>query len=220
MDSTHLQESGAQSVVEEIANTVTHGLGAVMAIGGTAYLAAWAVTYGDAPRVAAVAIYGATLCVLYLASTLYHGETAVPRKRILRHVDRSAVFAFIAGCYTPFSLVSLRGPFGWSLLGVIWSIAAIGIALELVLKARFLVWSTVFYLGMGWLALVAGWPLAHHMAAGGLALMVIGGLSYTIGVGFFWWTSLRFHHTIWHLFVLAGTACHFQAISHYVLPMP
>lgn len=220
MKSTHLQESGAQSVGEELANTVTHGLGAVLAIAGTTYLAGWAVVYGDAPRVAAVGVYGFTLCALYLASTLYHRETGVDRKRILRHIDRSAVFAFIAGCYTPFTLVSLRGPFGWSMLAVIWAIAAVGIALECTLKARFLVWSTAFYLGMGWLALLIGWPLAHEMAAGGLALMVVGGVSYTIGVGFFWWTRLPFHHTIWHLFVLAGTACHFGAISLYVLPMP
>lgn len=205
---------------EELANTVTHGVGAIASCVGIAYLGGWALAYGDGWRIASVGVYGVTLCGLYLASTLYHRESRDAPKATLRHIDRSAVFAFIAGSYTPFTLLPLRGPVGWTLLLAIWSLAAVGIALELTLKARFVVWSTVFYLTMGWLAVFAAGPMIRVMAEPGLWLMLIGGLSYTVGVIFFWWTRLPFHHAIWHLFVLAGTACHFGAISQYVLPMP
>ena len=209
-----------QTTREEIANSVTHGLGAAASVAGALYLGWWALSHGDAWRIAGVGVYGLTLVLLYCASTLYHAIPADRAKRMLRVVDRSAIFLFIAGCYTPFTLVPLRGAFGWTLFGVVWGLAAVGIVLEVVLRQRFVVWSTAFYLGMGWLAIVAAMPMIEVMEARGLLWMVAGGLSYSVGVVFFWWTRLPFHHAIWHLFVLGGSACHFQAISGYVLPMP
>jgi hemolysin III len=210
----------SQTLGEEIANAVTHGIGAALSIAGFLYLGAWALLYGDGWRIAGVAVYGVTLVALYLASTVYHAISAEQAKAWARTVDRSAIFVFIAGCYTPFTLIPLRGGFGWGLLATIWALAIVGVALEVVLKARFMVWSTVFYLAMGWLALVAAGPMIELMEPRGLLWMVAGGLSYSGGLVFFWWTRLPFHHAIWHLFVLGGSACHFQAISGYVLPMP
>jgi hemolysin III len=208
-----------QSTGEEIANSITHGIGAAFALFGAYRLAAWSVVHGDGWRIAGVGVYGTTLFVLYLVSTLYHSLFATRARRIFQHIDRSAIYVFIAGCYTPFALVPLRGPLGWALLGSIWTLAIVGVVLECVLRERFVVWSTALYLAMGWLALPIAITLAGSLGAWGFGWLVVGGLAYTVGVGFFWWTTLPFHHAIWHLFVAAGTVCHFQAISGYVLAM-
>lgn len=208
-----------QTTGEEIANSVTHGVGAAFALAGVAWLGYWALTHGDGWRIAGVGIYGTSLFLVYLASTLYHSLFATRARQVFQHIDRSAIYVFIAGCYTPFALVPLRGPLGYGLLATIWTLAVIGVVLECVLRQRFLVWSMALYLAMGWLALPIATTLASSLGAWGLVWLVGGGVSYTVGVGFFIWSTLRFHHAIWHVFVALGSLCHFQAISGYVLPM-
>jgi hemolysin III len=208
-----------QSLGEEVANGITHGVGAALAIAALVYLATWAALYGDAWRVVGVSIYGTTLVLVYLASTLYHSLPYRRAKDIFQVLDHAAIYAFIAGCYTPFALVNLRGPWGWSLLGVVWGMAIVGIVLDAVFRRRFEVIGLLLYLAMGWLMVVASGPMLDNVDLGGIAWLVGGGFAYSVGVVFFRWESLRFHHAIWHVFVLAGSLCHFQAISGYVLPM-
>ena len=152
---------------------------------------------------------------LYAASTLYH---ALPtRQARVQIVDHSAIFLLIAGTYTPFALVNLRGPWGWALFAVVWSLAALGIAAKAVFGTRWPALSTAFYLGMGWTVLVALKPLVEHVAPGGIAWLAAGGLAYTGGVAFYAWDRLRYGHAVWHVFVLAGSACHYVAVARYVV---
>jgi hemolysin III len=208
------------SVAEEIAHGVSHGIGALLAIGGLAALVAAALVRGDAWHVTSAAIYGATLVLLYTVSTLYHAIPQPRAKRILRVLDHSAIYLLIAGTYTPFALVSLRGPWGWSLLALVWTGAIAGIVFKSVALGRARILSVVLYLLLGWAAVFAAGPLARALGPGGLALLLAGGLFYTLGVGFFAWRRLRFHHFVWHLFVLAGSICHYFAVLLFVLPPP
>ena len=206
------------TVAEEIAHAVTHGLGLVLSVAGLVVLVTMASVYGDVRHVVGCAVFGATLVLLYTASTLYHGIGHGPAKLILRKFDHAAIFLLIAGSYTPFALVSLAGPTGLALLATVWGLAALGIALHLLLphRARFL--SVPLQLAMGWLAVVALEPLAHALHAEGMALLVAGGLAYTGGVVFYAWNWLPFNHAVWHLFVLAGSACHFSCVLGWVIP--
>src|SRR5678816_2111918 len=197
-----------QTLGEEIANGITHGIGAAMALVALLYMAIWVAMYGDGWRIAGALVYGSTLFGLYLASTLYHSMRSPWIKAHFRRLDRAAIYLFIAGCYTPFSLVNLRGDWGLPLFGAIWALAVLGVVLEWRLGARFLVASTGLYLLMGWLSVAVAAPMLARVEPAGLAWLLGGGLSYTVGVGFFWWTRLRFHHAIWHVFVLAGSLCH------------
>lgn len=203
---------------EEIANSVTHGLGLVLSIAGLAVLVVLAALRGTAWHIVSCAVYGATLVMLYAASTLYHGVRGPRVKRVLKILDHSAIYLLIAGTYTPFTLVTLRGAWGWSLFGVVWGLALVGILWKIWFVDHFAVVSTTVYLLMGWLAVIAAKPLLALVPAGGLALIVAGGLCYTAGVGFFAWRRLPYHHTVWHLFVMAGSACHFVAVLLYVIP--
>ena len=205
---------------EEVANSVTHGFGAVMGVLGVGYLLARGLASSDLWSRVGIVVYILTFIALYAASSVYHAVKPEGPKQWLRHVDRSAVFVFIAGCYTPFLLGPMRGHVAVLTLAFVWGLAGLGVALELRLKARFSVASTAFYLAMGWFALV-GLPVAWELLGShGLGWVIGGGVFYTVGVGFFWWTSLPFHHAIWHLFVLAGSACHFHVVAHYLLPAP
>ncbi len=206
------------SLGEEIAHSLTHGAGALLAIAGLAVLTAFASLRGNAWHIASVAIYGATLVLLFTCSTLYHAIPAPRAKAVLRHLDHAAIFLLIAGTYTPFALVSLRGPWGWSILGVIWTLALAGVLMQtrLIRRAKWL--NALLYVLMGWLVVVAIKPLAGAVAPGGLALLVAGGLCYTLGTLFYIWKRLRYHHAIWHVFVLAGSALHFFAVLCYVIP--
>ena len=203
---------------EEIANSITHGLGVVLAIAGLAVLVAYATLRGDVWHVVACSVFGATLIVNYTTSTLYHSIQIEPVKRVLRTLDHSAIFLLIAGTYTPFMLVNLRGPWGWSLFGVIWTLAVAGIVLRLLLHGRLHGLVVSLYVAMGWAIVVAVKPLLAHVAPGGLALLAAGGVAYTAGVGFYKWRRLPFHHAIWHGFVLLGSALHFFAVLFYVIP--
>ncbi|MFW6239936.1 MAG: PAQR family membrane homeostasis protein TrhA [Thermodesulfobacteriota bacterium] len=204
---------------EEIANSVTHGIGAGLAIAALGVLTAFASRFGDAWHVVSVSIYGATLILLYTASTLYHGIPLPRAKAVLRVLDHVAIFLLIAGTYTPFTLVNLRGPWGWTLFGLIWALAAFGIVFELTPLRRFQRVSLSLYLGMGWVVVVAVRPLWNAMAPGGLILLAAGGLCYTLGVIFYVWRRLPYHHAIWHLFVLGGSVCHFFTVLFYVIPL-
>lgn len=204
---------------EEIANSVIHGMGIVLGIAGLGVLTAFAALHGDAWHIVSCSIFGAALIVLYTTSTLYH-SIPIPRvKAVMRTLDHSAIFLLIAGTYTPFLLVNLRGPWGWSLFGIIWGLALLGIALRIA-RGRRSTWVAVtLYAGMGWAVVIAVKPMLNHVAAGGLLLLLLGGLAYTLGIAFYVWKRLPYHHAIWHLFVLAGSILHFFAILFYVIPL-
>jgi hemolysin III len=203
---------------EEIASALTHGLGAAASIAGLAVLATVAATRGDAWHVVSVSIFGATLVLLYTASTLYHGLPLGRAKAVFRVLDHSAIYLLIAGTYTPFALVSLRGPWGWSVLGVIWGCAVVGIVLRTAFGARWPVARVVLYVAMGWAGVVAIRPMVAAVPATGLILVALGGLAYTFGIVFYGWRRLPYHHAVWHLFVLAGSALHYFAVLLYVVP--
>jgi hemolysin III len=200
---------------EELANSVSHGLGLVLAIVAVPILVVSAVRVGKTSFLVGVSVYAASMVLLYLASTLYHSITHEGAKRVARVFDHSAIFLLIAGTYTPFTLGVLRGPWGWSLLGIVWSLAAIGLTLKVVAGTRHSWISIALYLAMGWLAVVAVKPMFEHIPLPGILLVVAGGLAYTGGLGFFAARSLRYSHFIWHLFVIAGTTCHFFAVLWY-----
>ncbi len=206
------------TVGEERANMLTHGLGVALSVAGLAVLVTLASVRGDAWRVTATAIFGATLVLLYTSSTLYHGVRNEGTKRLLRKFDHAAIFLLIAGTYTPFLLVNLRGPWGWSLFGVIWALAVAGMVLKFWFAGRFRVASTLLYLGMGWLVLIALRPMLQAVPVSALWLLLAGGLSYTLGTVFYLWKRLPYHHAIWHLFVLGGSGCHFFAVLVAVIP--
>ncbi|HCK81826.1 MAG TPA: hemolysin III family protein [Candidatus Competibacter sp.] len=204
---------------EEVASSVIHGVGIVLGIAGLGVLTAFASLYGDAWHIVGCSVFGAALIVLYTTSTLYHSIPLPRVKAVLRTLDHSAIFLLIAGTYTPFLLVNLRGPWGWSLFAVIWGLALSGIALRVARGRRSTLLSLGLYIGMGWAVLVAIKPLLNSVAPGGLLLLLSGGLAYTSGVAFYVWKRLPYHHAIWHGFVLAGSILHFFAILFYVIPL-
>ena len=205
-----------QSLGEEIANSISHGMGLVAAIVGTPFLIIAAVQRHDAISITAAAVFAASMLALYLASTLYHAISHESAKRVLRFFDHSAIFLLIAGTYTPFALGVLRGPWGWTILGLIWSLALLGIAAKITFGMRFPRLSTWLYLGMGWIVVIAIEPLWRNVPAWGLFWLAAGGLAYTLGVIFYATDNrIRYHHFVWHLFVLTGTACHYFAVLWY-----
>jgi hemolysin III len=203
---------------EELANRLTHGLGAVLSVAGLVLLVVFAALHGDVWHVVSTAIFGTTLVLLYTASTIYHSIREERFKPLLQKFDHAAIFLLIAGSYTPFVLVTLRGPWGWSLFGVVWGLAVAGITIKFWLAGRFKLVSTLIYVAMGWLVLVAIKPLVVALPAGGLRLLIAGGLCYTGGAVFYLWKRLPYNHAIWHLWVLAGSMCHWAAVFFYVLP--
>lgn len=209
---------GTRWVYEELLNCITHGLGLALSVAGSLALLALSVMRGDAWHVAGCAVFGVTLVFLYGASTLYHGFKALHLKRVLRILDHSAIYLLIAGTYTPFTLVNLRGSWGWSLFSAVWILALMGIVFKVFFVDRFEVLSTVIYLLMGWLGVVAIKPILTLLPTGGLVWLVAGGLAYTVGVVFFACRKVPYNHAIWHLFVLAGSVCHYFAVVTSVLP--
>jgi hemolysin III len=207
------------SIGEEIANSVTHGVGVVLSIGGLAILTAFASVLGNAWHIVSSSIFGATLILLYASSTLYHSIQLPRVKRVLQVIDHSAIFLLIAGTYTPFTLVTLRGAWGWTIFGVVWGLAVTGIIFQVTRLRKWPVISLALYLGMGWAVIVATKPLLAAIDPRGLLLLLLGGLSYTAGIVFYVWRRLPYHHAIWHIFVLAGSAFHFFAILFYVIPL-
>jgi hemolysin III len=203
---------------EERLNRLTHALGIALSAAGLVLLLVGSVRHGDAWHVVSTAIFGATLVLLYTSSTLYHSFRNERIRQVLQKFDHAAIFLLIAGTYTPFVLVTLRGPRGWSLFGVVWGLAIIGVVLKFRFAGRFRLISTLIYLAMGWLVLFVLNPLMAALPAGGVRLLVAGGLCYTGGAVFYLWKRLPYHHAVWHLFVLAGSACHWAAVFFYVVP--
>ncbi len=205
----------AQSIGEEIANSVTHGVALVAAIVAVPFLIVAASRLG-AVNVVGASVFAATMILLYLTSTLYHALPAGRGKRVFLKLDHGAIFVFIAGSYTPFALGALSGPWGWTLFGLVWSLAALGVTLKARDSLRHPWLSTGLYLLMGWLVVIAAVPLLEHVPRPGIQWLVAGGLAYTAGVAFFLLDSrLRFAHCAWHAFVVAGTACHYVAVLRY-----
>ncbi len=203
---------------EEIAHCATHGVGLLLSLVGLATLIAAASNHADSLLLAACGVFGFSLILLYLASTLYHSISSPRAKRVLRVLDHSAIFLLIAGTYTPFTLVSLRGPWGYGLFGAVWGMAVAGILFKAFATGRLRRLSVVFYLAMGWCVLVALRPLMAALAPAGVRLLFLGGIAYTAGVVFYAWQRLPYHHAVWHLFVLAGSVLHFLAVLLYVIP--
>lgn len=207
------------SLAEERVNSLTHGVGALLSLAGLAVLVTFSALNGTVWHVVSGAIFGATLVLLYTASTLYHAMRTERWKGVFQKLDHAAIFLLIAGTYTPFLLVSLRGPWGWSLLGVIWGLGSLGAAAKLLrFSERFEILSTLIYVAMGWLILIAIRPLMAAVPFGGLALLMGGGVFYTVGTVFYLWHRLPYHHAVWHLFVLGGSACHFFSVLIYLVP--
>ena len=204
--------------IEEFANTITHGFGLLLSIAGFVFLVGLASVNGDFWYILSSIVYGLSLVVLYAASTFYHSETSPEAKRILQIVDHCCIYILIAGSYTPFTLIVLRSGIGQTLFIFVWAFALIGILLKLIFGKRYPVISVLSYLVMGWIGVIAVQPLFAALGLMPIALVVAGGIAYSIGVIFFAWESIKHHHAIWHVFVLAGSICHFLAIAIYVMP--
>lgn len=210
-----MSEPPVVSVREEIANSISHGLGLVLALIALPILLLSAMRIGSTHFIVGALVFGGTMVLLYLASTLYHSITHEPAKKFFRLFDHSAIFLLIAGTYTPFTLGVLRGTWGWTLLAVIWFLAIAGIVIKALPRTRHSWISMVLYLVMGWLAIVAIKPIMELVPVPGILLILAGGLAYTSGLAFFAARRLRYNHFIWHLFVIAGTTFHFFAVLWY-----
>jgi len=207
-----------QSLGEEIANSITHGIGAALATAALTILLVFATLKGDTWRVVSFAIYGASLVIMYTSSTLYHAFINKKAKRYFRIMDHSSIFLLIAGTYTPITLLPLRDTaWGWTMFGLIWGMAILGILFKLMFYGKLEKLSVVFYVLMGWLAIIAIKPMLANLPTGLLIWIAIGGLSYTLGIIFYAWTKLPYSHSIWHLFVLGGSISHFFGIFLYLV---
>ncbi len=211
--------SDRKAFLEEAANSITHGAGIALSIAGASVLIVLASIYGGASHIVSCVIFGITLVLLYTASTLYHSFQSPRLKRMLKTLDHSCIYLLIAGTYTPFTLVSLRGAWGWVLFGIVWTMALLGIFFKIFYVYRFKILSTIIYILMGWIIIIAGETVLQRIPTGGLLLLVLGGLAYTGGVVFYLCKRIPYHHAIWHLFVLAGSVFHYFAIMFSVIPL-
>jgi hemolysin III len=203
---------------EELANVLTHGIGAILAVSALIVLIVFSSLNGNAYHIVSSAVFGTCLLLLYTMSTLYHLAKKDRIKRLFRLLDHSSIYLLIAGTYTPFTLVTLNGKWGWTLFGLVWGLAVTGIITEFATGQKYRKISLALYIGMGWLIVIAIKPLIDTIPTGGLTLLVCGGLCYTLGVIFYVWKSLTGNHAIWHLFVLGGSILHFFAVFFYVIP--
>jgi hemolysin III len=208
----------ARLSLEELANSITHGIGLLLSVAGFVVLLVFAILHGTANHIVACSIYGATLICLYTASTLYHAVISPRAKRALKIFDHSAIYLLIAGTHTPFLLLDLRGAWGWSLFGVVWGLAFAGIVFKFWFVDHFDYLSTAIYLAMGWLVVIAAKPILAHVPTVTLLWILAGGILYSSGVVFYVWKRLPYGHVVWHLFVMGGSACHYVAILRSVLP--
>jgi hemolysin III len=213
-----MSEDTDKTFVEELANSITHGVGLALSVAGFVVLLVLSILKGSAWHVVGCGIFGVTLVLAYLASTLYHSLHRSSFRDVLQTLDHSAIYLLIAGTYTPFTLINLRGLWGWTLFGLVWTLSLAGIVFKFLHGDRFKVVSTVGYVAMGWIAVIAIKPLLAALPVAGILWLFAGGLSYTVGVVFFAWKRLPFSHAVWHLFVMAGSICHYFAVLFYVLP--
>ncbi len=205
-----------QSSAEEIANSLSHGVGLLLALAAAPVLLVATARQGNMLNIVGAGVFAATMVLLYLSSALYHALAPGRAKRLCGKIDHGAIYLFIAGSYTPFALGALHGAWGWTLFGLIWGIAAIGLALKAFGRLSHPLLSTGLYLAMGWLVVIAAEPLLERVAAAGVAWLVGGGIAYTVGVAFYLTDArIRFGHFIWHLFVMVGSTCHFFAVLWY-----
>jgi hemolysin III len=202
---------------EEIANGISHGVGLLAAVAASTVLLFSTVQHDSPAGIVGASVFAFTMVVMYLISTLYHMLKINKVKRVFRILDHGAIFLLIAGTYTPFTLGVLRGGWGWSLFGLVWGIAVAGVALKSIGGVRYPKLSTILYLSMGWLIIIAAKPLWQNMSSWGLFWLLAGGAAYTTGVGFYAAKRIRYTHFVWHLFVMAGTACHFIAVLKYAV---
>lgn len=210
-----VQTARPYTIAEEICNCSIHGLGIILSIAGLVILAAFSSVYGNAWTIVSTVIFGVSMIMLYTASTLYHAVPNQQAKKILKRFDHISIYYLIAGSYTPFLLVNLRGAVGWTIFGIIWALAITGTILKLTLSGSGTkLWSIGLYLGMGWLVVFATKPLLHELNKVGLVFLILGGLFYTGGVAFYVWKSKKYTHAIWHFFVLTGTIMHFFAVLY------
>lgn len=206
--------------MEERLNAVTHGIGTLLALVGLTFLMVLSYLHGSIWHQVSFGIYGGSLVLLYLASTLYHSFTNEKLKYIFKIIDHSAIYLLIAGTYTPFTLVLLHGVLGWTVFGVVWGLAVIGVTFQIFFVKRFKVLSTICYLVMGWLMVIFIKPLVLALPTMGLFWLIAGGLFYTVGALFYLYRWFPYNHAVWHLFVLAGSISHFITVLFYVLPIP
>lgn len=204
---------------EEIANAITHGVGSLLAIAGLVLLIVFSSIYGNPWYIVSFTIYGSSLVILYTMSTIYHSLPRGIAKNVFEILDHSSIYLLIAGTYTPFELVTLRGPIGWTLFGITWGMTVIGILFKVFFVKKFVVLSTLIYIIMGWMIVFAIKPLLERLPVNGIIFLVLGGTFYTVGTIFYIRRKMKYHHAIWHLFVLGGSAMHFFAILFYVLPL-
>ena len=209
---------GGYSLGEEIANSITHGAGLVASIAGAALLLFIVARHHDPLWLAADAVYAASLIILYTASTLYHAIPNRRAKRVFRVMDHAAIYVLIAGTYTPFALLNLRGAWGWALSAGAWALAVIGVIFTALIRHRLSRATTVIYVAMGWMGVIAAKPAFDHLSAWAIIWLLGGGLLYTAGTLFYAWERLRYGHAIWHVFVLGGSICHYVAVLRYARP--
>jgi len=202
---------------EEITNAILHGVGLGLAIAALVVLIVFASFYGNAIYIISFTIYGSTLVLLYLSSTLYHGCINSKAKDIFQIFDHSAIYLLIAGSYTPLTLISLKGALGWTIFGIVWGIAIVGIVFKVFWVKKSIILSTIFYIIMGWIIMFAIKPLLAALTTSSIVFLLIGGSLYTLGTIFYVWRKIKYHHAIWHLFVLGGSVCHFFTIL-FLLP--
>jgi hemolysin III len=208
----------AQSPGEELANSISHGVALLSAVIAVPFLIFASARHGTAVNIVGASVFAATMLLLYCASTLYHAMPHPRAKSLLKKLDHGAIYLLIAGTYTPFTLGVLGGPWGWTLFGLVWALAVVGVTLKAFDRISHPVWSTGLYIVMGWLVVIAVKPLLASIATPGLVLLAAGGLAYTLGVAFFALDSrVRYGHFVWHLFVIAGTTCHFFAVLFYAV---
>lgn len=208
------------SLREEIANAISHGVGTLLSIPALICLIVYSSLYGNAWHIVSFTIYGVSLVLLYFCSTMLHSLPEGKWKDIFEILDHSMIYVLIAGTYTPFLLVTLRGALGWSMFGIVWGLAVIGIVFKIFFVKRFMILSTILYIAMGWMIIFTFGPLRSQLSEPGIALLVSGGIIYTIGSIFYVWRKIPHHHMVWHIFVIAGSVCHFFSILFYVLPLP
>jgi hemolysin III len=212
-----INEVREQTAVEEVANAITHGIGAFLSIVALVILVVSASIYGNTWQIVSAAIYGFSMVFLYTMSTLYHSIRGGKFKDILNQFDHSAIFLLIAGTYTPITLVGLQGAWGWSIFGVIWALALAGIVCKVFFMEQTFKFSSFFYLAMGWMFLVAIKPMIDRLPSASLYWLLAGGFFYSVGVVFYLWRNKKFMHSVFHLFVLGGTVCHFFSIYGYII---
>lgn len=201
---------------EEIANAITHGIGVLLAIAALVLLVVFSSIYGNATAVVSFTVYGSTLVMLYLMSTIYHSLPRGKAKDVFEILDHSSIFLLIAGTYTPFALVTLKGAKGWTVFGIVWGLALAGMVMKVFLVKKFVILSTLTYILMGWMAIFILKDIMASVPLNGVILLVLGGVAYTVGTFFYIWRKMPYHHAIWHLFVVAGSLFHFFTILIYV----